>query len=458
MNRIRSLKRFALVPLALMALGTFAFSGRATQTAEDINLGGENTVFQKNDQAFSLPFAKLSGIERLQFQAGDALFTQPWVSSPSSTVGRDGLGPLMISNACANCHLKDGRGLAPKDENDEPFGLLLRLSSNEAHAYGEQIQNRAVLGAEPEASIKTTWIDRVVGFPDGTSVTLRYPSFRLENLAYGPLPSDLLISARLAPPQHGLGLLDSVEESMLLEYADEDDRNEDGVSGRANFVYSPGQKKTMIGRFGWKANQATLRDQDAAAFNGDMGLTSEEHPNENCSELQTVCKDMPNGGEFEVTGKQMDLMFHYSRFLAVPARRDVDDTEVVKGREIFMAANCQGCHRPSMTTSHSADHVLLQNQKIWPYSDLLLHDMGPELADNRPDGLASGVEWRTPPLWGIGLTKIVNGNEFYMHDGRARTLEEAILWHGGEAEKSREYYKNLSVENRKALIRFLNSL
>lgn len=458
MNNARNRKRFAWVPLSLLALGLLPHSGRATQTAEDLNLGGENTVFQKNDQAFSLPFAKLSGIERLQFQAGDALFTEPWVSSPSSTTGRDGLGPLMITRACANCHFKDGRGAPPVDENEEPLGWLVRLSSAEAHAYGDQIQNRSVLGAEPEASIKVTWHEKAEGFPDGSSVTLRYPDFRLDKLAYGPLPDDIQMSARLAPPQHGLGLLDVVEPATILEYVDENDANGDGISGRANYVYSHSQKIEMLGRFGWKAGQPTLRDQDAAAFNGDMGLTSAEFPDQNCSELQTVCKDLPNGGEPEVVEKQMALMVHYSRFLAVPARRDVDDPDVIKGRELFMAANCQSCHRPSMTTSANADHKLLQNQKIWPYTDLLLHDMGEGLADHRPDGLANGFEWRTPPLWGIGLTKAVNGHEFYLHDGRARTLEEAILWHGGEAEKSREAYKGLSEENRRTFVRFLESL
>ncbi len=451
-------KRWLIPPATLVVVGLITPSGRATETADDLNLGGTATVFQSNSQGFSLPFPTLSGIERLQFQAGDALFTEAWVSSPSSTVGRDGLGPLMITKACANCHLKDGRGAPPKDENDEPVGLLLRLSSEEAHAYGDQIQNRAVLGAEPEASIKFTWTEKPEGFPDGSSVNLRSPTIRLDKLAYGPLPSDLQMSARLAPPQHGLGLIDSVDAATILEWVDEKDENGDGISGRANYVFSHSTNKIELGRFGWKASQPSLRDQDASAFNGDMGLTSTLFPLQNCSDRQTVCKDLPNGGDPEVTDKQLNLMFHYSRFIAVPARRDVDDAEVKKGRTLFFEANCQSCHRPSMVTSANADHKLLQNQKVWPYSDFLLHDMGEGLADHRADGLASGTEWRTPPLWGIGLTGVVNPNEFYLHDGRARSVEEAILWHGGEGEKSRDAYKGLSAENRKALLRFLKSL
>lgn len=447
--------------IALLPLGILSVAGQtlsAIDVVEDLNLGGTATVFEKNSQAFSLPFPKLSGIERLQFQAGDALFTEAWVAAPSSTAGRDGLGPLLITRACANCHLKDGRGAPPVDANEEPTGLLVRLSSQEAHAYGDQIQNRAIPGADPEASVKINWIESTAVLPDGTSVGLRAPQLSLENLAYGPLPADLQTSLRLAPPVHGLGLLDAVTPETLLEWADADDSNGDGISGRPNYVYSFASKKIEIGRFGWKANQASLIDQDTAAFNGDMGLTTSLHPDQNCSSLQTVCADLPNGGTPEVEDKQINLVVHYSRFLAVPGRRDTDLPEVQDGRKLFFAANCQACHRPSMTTGADAPHVLLANQLIWPYSDLLLHDMGPELADHRPDGLASGTEWRTPPLWGVGLAAEVNNHPFYLHDGRARTLEEAVLWHGGEATASREFYKNLPAEERARLLRFLKSL
>lgn len=446
----------ALIPLAFLGLAPLKL--KALDTVVDLNLGGVATIFEKNDQAFSLPFPSLNGIERLQFQAGDALFTEPWVASPSSTSGRDGLGPLMITRACANCHLKDGRGAPPLNADEEPLGFLLRLSSHEAHAYGEQIQNRAVLGATPEASIKVDWTEQAVAYPDGTTASLRSPTIRLENLAYGPLPADIEMSVRLAPPMHGLGLLDAVSAESILEYADPDDTDQDGISGRPNYVYSRSLKRDEIGRFGWKANQPTLEDQDAGAFNGDMGLTSTLFPDENCTAMQSVCSDLPNGGTPEVEDKQMALVLHYSKFLAVPARRNTDVPEVVQGRELFFEANCQSCHRPTMTTRWDASHKLLSGQTIWPYTDLLLHDMGPELADNRPDGLANGREWRTAPLWGVGLAPVINGHDFYLHDGRARSLEEAILWHGGEAEASREHFKGMTAEQRAALLQFLKSL
>ncbi|HYX35385.1 MAG TPA: di-heme oxidoredictase family protein [Oligoflexus sp.] len=452
--------RYRIVGMLLLFCGVLGALQQlpAEEVAEDLLLGGQATVFEKNSQAFSLPFPKLGGIERLQFQAGDALFTEAWVAAPASTAGRDGLGPLHITRACANCHLKDGRGAPPVDAQDEPTGLLVRLSSQEAHAYGDQIQNRAIPGAKPEASIQISWLERSVDLADGTKVSLRAPQLQLENLAYGPLPKDVLTSLRLAPPVHGLGLLEAVSPETILESADMDDHNQDGISGTPNYVFSQATQQTEIGRFGWKANQATLHDQDAGAFNGDMGLTTSLAPLENCSSLQTVWTDVPNGGHPEVEDKQFNLVVHYSRFIAVPARRDTDRPEVQAGRKLFFEAGCAACHRPTMTTRTDAAHRLLAQQKIWPYTDLLLHDMGPDLADHRPDGLANGREWRTPPLWGIGLTQEVNNRPFYLHDGRARTLEEAILWHGGEADGSREAYRTMPAEQRAQLLRFLKSL
>lgn len=430
----------------------------ADDAPEDLLLGGQATVVETNSQAFSQPFPKLSGIERLQFQAGDALFTESWVAAPASTAGRDGLGPLFITRACANCHLRDGRGAPPLDASEEPTGLLLRLSSAEVHSYGDQIQNRAIPGAQPEASIKIDWLESAVTLHDGSLISLRAPQLRLENLAYGSLPKDTLMSLRLAPPVHGLGLLDSVASATLLEYADPDDSNQDGISGRPNYLRGRVSGAMEIGRFGWKSNQPNLLEQVAGAFNGDMGLTSSLFFSPNCSTSQTICDDLANGGEPEVTDKQLNLVMHYSRFLAVPGRRDISLPEVKAGRQIFFESGCAGCHRPSLRTRADAVHPLLMDQLIWPYTDLLLHDMGPALADHRPDGQASGLEWRTPPLWGIGLTKEVNNREFFLHDGRARTLEEAILWHGGEGAASRQRYSMLAKSQRAELLRFLKSL
>jgi CxxC motif-containing protein (DUF1111 family) len=306
--------------------------------------------------------------------------------------------------------------------------------------------------------VKIDWITSEVMLADATRVALRRPHLRLEKLAYGPLPNDVQTSLRLAPPVHGLGLLEAVAESTIRAWEDPDDRDQDGISGRANEVWSPLTTRMEIGRFGWKANQAGLLEQDAAALNGDMGLTTELFPEENCTAAQGVCAELPDGGKPEVEDKQLQLLVHYSRFLAVPARRNTEDPDVQAGRALFVESGCANCHRPSMETRPDALHPLLANQVIWPYTNLLLHDMGPELADHRPDGLATGSEWRTPPLWGIGLTQTVNQRVFFLHDGRARTLEEAILWHGGEAESSRERYRHWPASQRSQILRFLESL
>lgn len=451
-------RKLCVAPLFFLLWASAVNPLPADDGVEDLYLGGRATVFEKNSQAFSLPFPDLSGLERLQFQAGDALFTEPWVAAPASTKGRDGLGPLFITRACANCHLRDGRGAPPLDADDEPLGLLVRLSSNEVHAYGDQIQNRAIPGARPEASVKIDWIETEVAFDDGARTSLRKPQLRLENLAYGPLPADVLTSLRLAPPVHGLGLLEAVSPATILEYEDAEDGNGDGISGRANEVFSALTGRMELGRFGWKANQPGLLEQDAAALNGDMGLTTRLFPKENCTGAQNICTELPDGGVPEVEDKQLNLMVHYSRFLAVPGRRDSKDPEVQAGRTLFFESGCASCHRPSLQTRPDALHPLLSSQMIWPYTDLLLHDMGLELADHRPDGLANGSEWRTPPLWGIGLTQEVNNRVFFLHDGRARSLEEAILWHGGEAESSQTRYRGLPATQRAQLLRFLQSL
>ncbi len=451
-------RKLCIASFSLLLWSSAAHRLPADDVVEDVNLGGRATVFEKNSQAFSLPFPELTGIERLQFQAGDALFTESWVAAPASTKGRDGLGPLFITRACANCHLKDGRGAPPLDATEEPMGLLVRLSSQETHAYGDQIQNQALPGSQAEASVKIDWIASEVQLDDGRKVSMRRPELRFENLAYGPLPSDLQTSLRLAPPVHGLGLLEAIDPATILAWQDEDDRDQDGISGRANEVFSPLTGNMEIGRFGWKANQPGLFEQDAAALNGDMGLTTALFSAENCTAGQSLCKDLPNGGVPEVEDKQMKVLVHYSRFLAVPGRRDIKDPDVQAGRALFFEAGCASCHRPSMQTRADALHPLLANQLIWPYTDLLLHDMGPQLADHRPDGKANGSEWRTPPLWGIGLTQEVNNRVFFLHDGRARSLEEAILWHGGEAESSQTRYRSMPEAQRAQLLRFLQSL
>jgi CxxC motif-containing protein (DUF1111 family) len=294
-------------------------------------------------------------------------------------------------------------------------------------------------------------------FGDGTPYTLLQPTYIIEDLAFGPLHPDIMVSPRVAPAMVGLGLLEAVPEAAILALADPEDRDGDGISGRPNMVLDLRTGETALGRFGWKAGQPTVEQQAAAAFNGDIGITSLLFPAENCPEPQTACRGAVSGGQPEIPEDRLARLAFYARTLAVPAMRNVSDPEVRRGAELFLSGGCSSCHTPRFETGEH-ETAALSNQTIFPYTDLLLHDMGEGLADNRPESEASGQEWRTPPLWGIGLVETVNGHTRFLHDGRARNLTEAILWHGGEATGSREFFRNLSAEDRAALVRFLKSL
>jgi CxxC motif-containing protein (DUF1111 family) len=274
-----------------------------------------------------------------------------------------------------------------------------------------------------------------------------------------------MMSPRLAPPMIGLGLIEAVPEAQIRANADPDDKNGDGISGRTNEVWSLADNRVALGRFGWKAGVPSIRQQAASAFAGDMGLSTPlvPRPSGDCTGAQSFCLNAPNGnserdGDLEVGAKVFDHVVFYAQNLAVPPRRNAKDAGVVQGKALFYQLGCQACHMPSFTTGAVEGQPHLSNQKIWPYTDLLLHDMGEGLADNRPEGMADGREWRTPPLWGIGLTETVSGHTFFLHDGRARNVEEAILWHGGEAQASRDGYAALTKAEREALLSFVNSL
>lgn len=434
---------------------------------------GSATVRKADQNAFSLPSANLSPSRRLDFSVGNSFFRNPWVSAPATTTARDGLGPLFNTNACQNCHIKDGRGHPPAADAQSAASMLVRLSipAGSEHSeiiqrlgvlaeptYGGQLQDMANPGVAPEAKVRVSYSTQQVSFADGTQVELRKPSLVISQLGYGDLHPDTLFSARIAPPMIGLGLLEAIPAAAILANADPDDRNGDGISGRANQVWDRAQQRTVLGRFGWKAGQPTLNQQNAEAFAGDMGLTSTLIAHDNCTAAQTDCRSAPHGGEHEVSDNILASVLFYTRNLAVPARRGADTPQVLAGKTLFHQAGCQGCHTPQFTTAADAAEPELANQLIRPYSDLLLHDMGPGLADHRPEFLASGHEWRTPPLWGIGLTETVNGHTQFLHDGRARNLLEAILWHGGEAEAAKQQVMTFNATERSALLAFLNSL
>lgn len=434
-----------------------------------------------NLSAFSHPSANMSFERQLRFKVGDGIFRKLWVSAPSSTHASDGLGPLFNARSCQGCHLKDGRG-SPPSPGEPAVSLFLRLSvppQNDAErealashrqlviaepTYGGQLQNFAIQGHRPEGQMTIVYREIPVALGGGETASLRQPTYAIADLAYGPLHPQVMVSPRVAPPMIGLGLLEAIAESDILSLADPDDRDGDGISGRPNRVWSVADNKPALGRFGWKAGEPTIRQQTGHAAAGDIGLSSVLAPNPagDCTDRQAACLKSPNGNDpaeqVEMTATMLDLVTFYARNLAVPARRNVAEPRVLAGKKLFYDSGCAACHRPKYVTPHNDDMPEQSGQLIWPYSDMLLHDMGDALADHRPEGDASGREWRTAPLWGIGLTATVSGHTSLLHDGRARNLLEAILWHGGEAEAAKTRVVEMTPSQRAALLAFLNSL
>lgn len=422
----------------------------------------------------------------MTFKLGNALFRKTWVAAPSSTKASDGLGPLYNARACQDCHLKDGRGHTPETPQDSRVSMFLRLSVPAAPTagptaaqeieewlatqpdpvYGGQLQDFAAPGHAAEAQMQVSYAALPVTLADGTVVSLRAPSYSVTAPGYGPFADGLMLSPRVAPQMIGLGLLEAIPAADILALQDPEDTDGDGISGRAQIVPSVEFGVPMLGRFGLKAGAPTVKEQSSGAFSGDMGLSTPLHPDPwgDCQPAQADCRAAPHGQEpdardgLEVDAESLDLVTFYSRNLGVPERRGVDAPEVLRGKEIFHALNCSGCHVPKHVTHRLQDQPEQSFQLIWPYTDLLLHDMGPGLADHRPEGRATGSEWKTPPLWGIGLTEAVSGHTQFLHDGRARSLLEAILWHGGEAQAARDGVTALPKADREALMSFLESL
>ena len=458
----------------------------AAERFESLPAGAATTGKQVNADIFSHPSANLDFEGRQQFLLGNALFRKDWVSSPSSTQASDGLGPLFNARSCQACHVKDGRGTVPGFdplERGDAVALLLRLgvpapagapdaAGDEGGApagvlpepvYGVQLQNFAVPGLPAEGGIDVEYEPIPVALAGGETAVLMRPVYRVTDPGYGPMRADTMMSPRLAPPMIGLGLLEAIHESDILAQAG--GQKEDGISGRANWVPDPGTGEPVLGRFNWKAGQPSVEAQSAAAFANDMGLSTPLFPDHygDCTDAQPHCRELPHGaqarlGPEEVPAQMMDLVATYAANLAVPQRRAPDEPRVLAGKRLFYEANCIGCHTPKYVTRRDARRPEHRFQLIWPYTDLLLHDMGDGLADDLPEGRASGREWRTPPLWGIGLTRTVNPRATWLHDGRARSLLEAVLWHGGEAQAARDRVVAMSPEDRADLIRFLESL
>jgi CxxC motif-containing protein (DUF1111 family) len=449
--------------------------------------GGEATSRANTDNlnAFSQPSGNMGFARELDFKIGNAIFRKLWVSSPASTKSSDGLGPLFNARACQRCHLKDGRGHPPKANwpDDNAVSMLMRLSippqtedDRDALAsarvnvipeptYGGQLQDNANPGLAAEGRIHITYAEKPVTLGGGEAVSLRAPTYTVTDLGYGPMHPDVMISPRIAQPMIGLGLLEAIAEADILALADPDDKDGDDISGKANRVWSIEKDAPALGRFGWKAGNPTIMQQTADASANDIGVGSHLVPKASgdCTARQKLCMGAPFGGTAKAPGEELkrallDLVAFYSRNLAVPARRNPQAADVLAGKTIFHGLGCASCHHPMFTTGTDTPDEHLANQTIWPYTDLLLHDMGEGLADERPEALADVREWRTPALWGIGLTETVSGHTYFLHDGRARNLTEAILWHGGEAQAARDGFAALTPEDRAKLLAFVNSL
>jgi CxxC motif-containing protein (DUF1111 family) len=413
-----------------------------------------------------LPAPNLSEAHRTLFFVGNSFFNQNWLIAPSSTAARDGLGPLFNARSCSGCHFKDGRG-RPPEASEAMSTMVLRISVPGTNAvggpcpetvYGDQIQNAGIPGVRPEADVLVDYEIIEGRFNDGDVYSLRKPVVRLRAPGYGPPTPGLLTSARVAPAMIGLGLLEAIPESTLRDLADPEDRNGDGISGRLNLVWDSVARRYRAGRFGWKAEQPTILQQSAGAFREDIGITSSIFPADNLTPAQGKSVKQPNGGSPEIDDSTLRAVALYASTLAVPARRDRQSSSVQQGEALFRSIGCAACHIPRLQTGEHPEVPELSHQVIQPFTDLLLHDLGAGLSDQRPAFRAGGEEWRTPPLWGLGLLKKVNGHTFLLHDGRARNVAEAILWHDGEARSSQHQFQQLSRENRNALVAFLESL
>lgn len=460
------MRRIVAVAVAAYAIGGVAMADLST-TGVGLLLarsGGDATTEVQSSSAFTQHAEGLEPQALAQFARGNRIFSTPWIEAPASVTHFDGLGPFYTRRACSGCHVHDGRGRPPEGPEDSTAAVVVKLGAPDRSntrrpdaRYGSVLSEHAVQGLAAEGRLVVEWEDSEHLYPDGTRATLRRPTLRVSDLGYGALSAGTRLSLRIAPAVVGVGLLEAVPESLLAALADPNDADADGVSGR---VSRPGRgtgAAAPVGRFGWKAAQPTVAAQVATALNDDMGITSPYRPRIELTSVQRAARSRPSGGRPEIQGAAWEALVNYMRWVAVPARRDLDDPGVRRGAERFQDAGCMRCHTATLRTG-PADQAALSHQVLHPFTDLLLHDMGAGLSDGMPEGDAAATEWRTPPLWGLGLATTVNGYRFLLHDGRARSLEEAILWHGGEAERSREAFRALPSAARRDLVRFLDSL
>ena len=428
-----------------------------------------NSDFLSNNKDKSLllkPFPSLNNEQYDKFILGRSFFAIPWVEAPSVTTARDGLGPLFNANTCVSCHPANGRGTLLTNKT-AARSLVARLSIDSNNSidhkmllekkgfipepnYGAQLALNAIHGVDFEGKVKIEFDEVSVSFPDAEIQILLKPKYSLENLNYKALHKDANISYRIAPTLNGIGLIESISKEDILANEDEFDKNNDGISGRANFVYSNITKKEELGKYTWKASVASLKEQVAGAASNDMGLTTTIFPDENCTKEQEACNEADKAKDaIDLPDERLEAVTYYLKNIKTYEAKK--SKEYIDGLALFEQISCAKCHISSFETS--------KGFKIAPFSDFLLHDMGEELADGRVEFKANKNEWRTAPLWGLALHEKINKEKpRLLHDGRARTFQEAILWHGGEASNSKENYMNLPKEQREKLIKFLEEL
>ncbi len=459
--RLRKNKVRSLLLIIFIFFGGCISESDTPQKVEGEKAGGETTIYMQSSKAFSTPAPNLSAENLEKHLDGDLAFEAIFVSGSSPV--NAGLGPIFNNSSCVGCHISDGRAGYPLDIN-EMSGFFFKISvpGTDEHngpapvpGFGTQLQHQSVYGYKKEATLNVTYENVVEIFDDGTEIILKKPVYSIEN-PYTTLPGDVMISPRIAMPVFGLGLLEAIPESAILSYADENDADGDSISGRPNYVWDPANKRMALGRFGWKGGAPSVLVQSAGAYNEDMGITNPVRPVESSFGQSNGNNSAADSTEIDM--KTLEDVTFYSQTLGVPAGRNFDDPQVIKGRKLFEQINCASCHVPSFTTGTLNGVPEVSGQKIYPYTDMLLHDMGEGLADNRPEYDADGQEWKTRPLWGLGLTSVTSGHTTLLHDGRARNITEAILWHDGEAKKSKEDFKALNKNERDALLKFLNAL
>jgi CxxC motif-containing protein (DUF1111 family) len=450
----------ALVLLAACDDKASVFDVPVFDTAH-LQAGGVTTVSGYLNRAYEAPAAHLGASGRRDYGLGQGIFSHVWeVKSATSTAALDGLGPLYNANSCSACHRRNGRGSVAGE------GPLLRLGQLAVGTpgvvgdatYGEQLQHRAVPGLAIEASVQRTWHYQRETLPGGLEVELRTPEFEVSPWFWGTPDKDTAWSSRLAPALIGLGLLAAIPQTSILAESAAQAEKADGISGQPSWVLHRRSGQLRLGRFGWKAQQPTVEQQTAKALQQDMGLSSVLFPQSVCTAAQVACLEHPSSredGEPEVREAVLDSLVYFVSRVAVPEPRDISELTFQRGRLQFYRAGCVSCHRPTWLTEPALG---LATQQIWPFTDMLLHDMGPGLAAPVGEGDVAGKQWRTAPLWGIGLALESNPDTGFLHDGRARNLLEAVLWHGGEAQQASDAVRKMDPPSREALLFFLNAL